>query len=120
MNKGDAQSSLEKDTQDDVFAICAKEWDYLIQTLLPVTAYRVAQEIYPIRLNVSGILLGANKNADDATKVKLVNAVSRRYANLVTYKSFSSSSVNKTPRERSIDFIFELQKHAEAIQFRNF
>ena len=71
MARGGGQENLEKDAREDVFDICVKEWDYIIHTLLPADAYRFAQEIYPIRLNVSGFLLGSHEKASDATKEAL-------------------------------------------------
>jgi hypothetical protein len=120
MSRGDTQAALEKDTQADVFDVCAKEWDYLIYTLLPAVAYRVAQDIYPIRLNLSGLLLGAYEKADDSAKEKLVNSVAARYAHVETFKKFPASSAQNIPRQSGIDFLFELQKDAEAFQFRHF
>ena len=53
-------------------------------------------------------------------KSKLVTTIAARFANLEIFKAFSTSSVTFIPRIKGIDFMFSLQKYAEAFQFRHF
>lgn len=120
LGRNDSQAAMEKDTELDAFSTCSSEWDYAIHTLLPALSYRVAQEIYPMRLHIAGLLLSGYEKADVAGKERLVLSVSDRLARLKTFTEFPSINDAGSHRGKCIEFILNSQRHAEASQFRYF
>lgn len=119
-SRSGVQSTAEQESNKDTFENCSKEWDNLVQNTLPYATYRVCQDVYPIRLTMSAILLGSYERADLNGKRIVCDAVTHRLSRLKTFLSFPSAFDKNIDRRRVVDFLFELQKNTPALGLRYF
>ena len=110
-----AKSAIAAETLADVFASCAQEWDYLMQTIVPFLSNRFAHDIYPIRLATADILLRAYDEGNEEIRQKLNLAVARRLGRLITFCEFPPASSSEIKRAQCVDFLFRRQQDAEGI-----
>ena len=118
--RNDSRASMEQDVFADAFDSSSKEWDYVVHSILPSVTYRLCQEIYPIRLSTSAILIGIYDKADPATRERIEMLVAQRLARLTTFLDFPSGLDQGRTRGQVTDFLFQLQKQAEAYSLRHF
>jgi hypothetical protein len=120
LSRTESRATVEQDTFNDAFESSSKEWDYIIHSLLPSVSYRLCQEIYPIRLNTSALLLSAYDRADQTTRGNIEYFVAQRFARLSAFLDFPSGLDKNLSRSQVIEFLFQLQKYAEAFGLRHF
>ena len=120
LTRNDSRASMEQDVFADAFDSSSKEWDYIVHSILPSVTYRLCQEIYPIRLSTAAILLGIHERADSATREQMEILVAQRLARLTTFLDFPSGLDQNRTRGQVTDFLFQLQKQAEAFSLRHF
>lgn len=119
MTSSSAQAAMSKENQADVFLACAREWDYLVHTLLPAVSHRLASELYPIRLTISAIL-GAAYEKPGAPQQNLSKALRERLARLVQFKQFPAAVDPSTARAACTEFLLAAQQDADEFRFRHF
>jgi hypothetical protein len=115
-----SKSAHAADTLNEVFESCAQEWDFVMQTLIPFVSNRFAQDIYPVRLATSSILLKAYRDGDASLRNKLIELAARRLARLISFLEFPSASSPEISRLKCVDFLLESQKIARGIGERPF
>ena len=120
LTRNDSRATMEQDVFADAFDSSSKEWDYVVHSILPSVTYRLCQEIYPIRLSTSAILIGIYDKADPATRERIEMLVAQRLARLTTFLDFPSGLDQGRTRGQVTDFLFQLQKQAEAYSLRHF
>ena len=120
LSRTESRATVEQDTFNDAFESSSKEWDYIIHSLLPSVSYRLCQEIYPIRLNTSALLLSAYDRADQTTRGNIEYFVAQRFARLSAFLDFPSGLDKNLSRSQVIEFLFQLKKYAEAFGLRHF
>lgn len=120
LTRSDSRASMEQDVFADAFDSSSKEWDYIVHSVLPSVAYRLCQEIYPIRLSTSAILLGIHDRADPATRERMEMRVAQRLARLSVFLDFPSGLDKSLTRGQVTNFLFQIQKQAEAFSLRHF
>jgi len=119
MTASSAQAAMSQENQADIFLTCAREWDYLVHTLLPAVSHRLASEMYPIRLAVSAIL-GSAYEKPAPHRQELSRALRERLARLMQFKKFPTTVNPSTTRAACMAFLMAAQQDADEFLFRHF
>ena len=116
----DAKESIAVETVQNSFGPCAREWDFIIRTLLPAISNRFVKQIYPLRLAIAHTLRKAYATGGENVKTVLHRVVARRLGRLTTFLDFPVSSDLGIKRHEYVDFVWGKQSHAEGIHERRF
>jgi hypothetical protein len=116
----DAKESVATETVQNSFGRCAREWDFIIRTLLPAISNRFVRQIYPLRLSIAHTLRTAYANGDENVKNTLHRVVARRLGRLTAFLDFPVSSDLAIKRDEYVNFTWGKQSHAEGIRERRF
>ncbi|KJV26899.1 hypothetical protein VI06_16150 [Aquitalea magnusonii] len=119
-SRNEMKSSMEVEAKVDVYNSSSQEWDYIVTSLLPSATYRMFQEIYPIRLGQSAIILEAYEKSNSVVRKQISATMAKRLSRLVTFMNFPSSLDPQLTREQIVDFLIRLQNFPDLKNFRYF